>query len=71
MTDISQHVYKEGDKFYFDPEIYSDGIADKLSIDYEEGDMIKWEWENKKMLGTLRQVGHEVGLFLIQNVSNV
>ena len=71
MTDISHHVYKDGDKFYFDPENYSDNVADKLSIDYEDGDMIRWIWEKQRLIGTLRQVGHDVGLFHIQNVTIV
>lgn len=48
MTDISAFVYKDGDKFYFDPENYSGDTNKSLSIDYEDGDMIKWFWEIKK-----------------------
>lgn len=68
MTDISAFVYKDGDKFYFDPENYSGDTNKSLSIDYEDGDMIKWFWENQKMTGVLREEGHNVKLFVIRNV---
>lgn len=68
MTDTSAFVYKDGDKFYFDPENYSGDTNKSLSIDYEDGDMIKWIWEDQKMTGVLREEGHNVKLFVIKNV---
>lgn len=67
MSNLSAYVYKDGDKFYFDSENYTDKIQ-SLSIDYEDGDMVKWFWENKKMTGILREKGHNLGLFVIENV---
>ena len=67
MSDASAHVYKDGDKFYFDSENYNDSKA-LLSIQYEDGDMIKWTWEGKKMLGVLREQGTNLGLYSIENV---
>lgn len=67
MSDLSSFVYKEGEKFYFDSENYSEG-GTQLSISYEDGDMIKWKWKNKKMTGTIRETGYNLGLFLIENV---
>jgi|688.fasta_scaffold658562_1 hypothetical protein len=69
MTNISAYVYKDGDSFYFDSENYTDNIASSLSIDYEDGDMVKWVWEDKKMTGVLREEGRNLGLFKIQNAS--
>ncbi len=68
MTDLSAFVYKEGEKFYFDPENYTGDTNKNLSIDYEDGDMIRWEWENQKMVGTLREESSGVRLFVIKNV---
>ena len=70
MTNISDYVYKSGDQFYFDSENYNDD--DKLlSLEFEDGDTIKWTWENKKMLGTLREEGYGLGLFVLVNVSEI
>jgi hypothetical protein len=69
MTNISAFVYKDGETFYFDSENYSENINTKLSVDYEDGDFVKWDWEGKIMLGTLREVGKNLGLFLIEKVS--
>ena len=71
MTNISEYVYKDGDSFYFDSENYTDNISKSLSIDYEDGDMVKWVWENKKLMGTLREEGMNLGLFQIQNISEI
>jgi hypothetical protein len=67
MSNISQHVYKDGDKFYFDSENYNDAQA-LLSIQYEDGDMIKWSLEGKKMTGVLREEGTNLGLYRIEDV---
>lgn len=69
MTNISAYVYKDGDQFYFDSENYSDNIHNNLSISYEDGDMVKWVWENQKMMGILREEGRNLGLFAIENVT--
>ena len=69
MTNISAYVYKDGDKFYFDSENYTDNVHANLSIKYEDGDMVKWTWENQKMTGILREEGTNLGLFAIEDVS--
>lgn len=69
MTNISAYVYKDGDKFYFDSENYTDNLSTTLSIDYEDGDMVKWIWENKKMMGVLREEGRNLGLFVIEEIA--
>lgn len=69
MTNITKYVYKEEDRFYFDPENYTDG-TDRLTINYEDGDYVKWQWEGKTLFGTLREEGHNIGLFVIVNVQD-
>jgi hypothetical protein len=67
MSNVASHIYIEGDKFFFDSEIYTqDGPA--KTLDYEDGDMIKWVWEGKKMMGILRDNNVNLGLFSIENV---
>ena len=67
MTNLTDYVYKDGDKFYFDSENYNEDGA-LLMIDFEDGDMIKWVWEGVKLIGTLREEGYNLGLFSIENV---
>jgi len=71
MTDISAYIYKDGDKFYFDPVNYTNDINKNLSIGYEDGDMVKWVWENNKLTGILREEGVGVNLFVIKNVKTI
>lgn len=71
MTNISAFVYKDGDRFYFDPENYSGDISQNLSIDFEDGDMIKWDWEGKKMYGVLREPMSGLNVFHITNVKTI
>ena len=68
MSDTSAHVYTEGGKFYFDSEIYTEDGPLKM-LDYEDGDMIKWVWEGKKMTGILRDENTDLGLFVIERVT--
>lgn len=68
MSDVTFHIYMEGDKFFFDSEIYTED-GPKKTLDYEDGDMIKWNWEGKKMAGTLREKNTDLGLFAIENVA--
>lgn len=58
----------EGNKFFFDSEVYTEDGPKKM-LDYEDGDMIKWVWEGKKMSGILRDENTDLGLFSIENVS--
>jgi hypothetical protein len=69
MINLTNYVYQDGDnKFYFDSENYANEES-ILSIGFEDGDMIKWIWEGKKMFGTLREEGRNLGLFSIENVT--
>jgi len=69
MSSQSNNVYKDGNKFYFDPEIYTENALRDSSMEYEDGDMIKWVHEGAKMTGILRQVSHNSDLFEIQDVA--
>ena len=69
MTNISAFVYKDGEEFYFDPENYSENTEARLSVNYEDGDLVKWNWEGQVMMGTLREVGRELGLFVIEGIT--
>ena len=68
MSDATSHIYMEGNKFYFDSEIYTED-GPKKTLDYEDGDMIKWVWEGKKMTGIIRGSNTELGLFSVENVA--
>jgi hypothetical protein len=73
MLNLSEFIYKDGDQFYFDLECYSDGthLTIDKSLQFENGDTIKWNWEGNKMFGTLKKFSQNEELFLITNVSSV
>lgn len=68
MTDVTPYIYKDGNTFYFDPENYTGDSTKSLSIEYEDGDMIKWLWEGQTMTGVLRENGSNVNLFVLESV---
>lgn len=68
MSDATAHIYVEGGKFFFDSEVYTQDGPTKM-LDYEDGDMIKWVWEGKKMTGTLRNENADLGLFAVERVA--
>lgn len=65
---LEDHITQDGNTFYFDTESYEESQP-KLGIEYQDSDIIKWHWEGKKMTGTLRQIGFETGLFVIEKVT--
>lgn len=71
MSSQSNNVYKEGDKFYFDPEIYTEDALRDSSMEYEDGDMVKWTYEGVKMTGILRQIGYRLDLFEIEDATPI
>lgn len=70
MVSLDTFITQDGDTFYFDTETYEESQT-KLSIDYRDGDIIKWNWEGKRMIGTLRAVGYEGGLFALVKVKTL
>lgn len=68
MSKLLDHIYIERDKFFFDAEIYNEGMPSGF-LDYEDGDMIKWIWEGKKMTGILREENSNLNLFSIENIT--
>ena len=67
MSDLTPYIYEDGPNFYFDSENYNDPTH-QLSIKYEDGDMIKWKWNGKRMTGILREEGINLGLFKINHI---
>lgn len=65
--DLEKFITQDGNTFYFDTETYEENQT-KLTIDYQDGDIIKWKWDGKRMSGTLRNVGYEAGLFRLEKV---
>ncbi len=68
MNDLSLYVYKENETFYFDTENYTEDVSQTMNILYEDGDMICWIWEGKKMCGIIRKQGYSSSLFTIQKI---
>ena len=66
MADLASFIVQEGCVFYFDTEVYAEG-QQPLSIDYEDGDIICWKWEGKRLRGTLRKTTTK-GLFTLERV---
>jgi hypothetical protein len=68
MKDLSTHIFEENGVFYFDVENYNiDEAQSNNTIDYEDGDCIKWNWEGKRMMGTLRETPGNLGIFILEN----
>lgn len=71
MIDLSLYITKDGDHYYFDTEhsIDTEPLLPPLEIEYEDGDIIKWKWDGKKMFGTLRYIGPK--LFKIEKIKTL
>lgn len=65
MTKIDYFIIKENDVFYFDSETYNQVNED---IKMENGDMIKFNYENQKYMGKLVQICTRSGLMLINTL---
>jgi len=68
---LADHIYKEGDKYYFDTENYTDQTSLKLSLDYEDGDRIIWKTDGKKYSGVLHGMGTNNNLFIVEKVTEI
>ncbi len=64
MCTISSYINKEGEKYYLDVDNIDENERLK-GIEFSDGDIIKWFWENQKMIGKLRTIGYN--LFVIEN----
>ena len=69
MSDLSSFITKEKDTFYFDIGEVDKNDSRIDGIEYQPGDIIRWRWEGKKYTGTLRQMGYNNDLFVLQNVT--
>jgi hypothetical protein len=66
--DISSYISKDGESYYLDVDSMSEN--ERLSgIVFEDGDIIKWFWEEQRMIGKLRTAGYN--LFFIENAKPV
>ena len=68
MINLSNFIFKDQNKFYFDPENYSGDTNDYHHLTFEDGDIIKWSWEGTKMYGTLRTENRHLNLFVLEKV---
>lgn len=68
MINLSNFIFKDEGKFYFDPENYSNTEAEEYQLTFEDGDVIKWNWEGTKMYGTLRSRNKNINLFVLEKV---
>lgn len=68
-SDVTKYVFKEQEEsniFFVDVEDYTEA-RDHLR-DYEDGDVVKWVWENNQYLGTLRAYGGtQTGIYIIKD----
>lgn len=71
MINLSNFIFKDGNKFYFDPENYTNDEAGNPQLTFEDGDMIKWKWEGSTMVGTLRSENRNVNLFVLEKVTTI
>jgi hypothetical protein len=70
--EISKHVYKDtvSEAFFVDIEDYTEN-GYRLQ-GYEDGDIVKWEWEGIRYIGTLRHYGCSTnGIFIIKDAKKL
>lgn len=68
MINLSNFIFEDKGKFYFDPENYSNSEIEDHQLTFEDGDIIKWTWEGKRMFGTLRSENSNINLFVLEKV---
>ena len=71
MRNLEKYIYRDGVTFYLDTENYGAEITERLGINFESGDIVKWKWDDKRLTGKLRQVGGDNELFEITNVGEL
>jgi hypothetical protein len=68
MLNIDKFVIKENGRFFLDLEEWKNDT----DISVEDGDMIRFSFENKKYIGTIRKIGSlKESLFEFINVKEV
>lgn len=67
MTKIDSFIIKENNIFYFDSETYNQVSQD---IKMENGDIIKFSYDNQKYIGKLVELSIKNGLMLINILSD-
>lgn len=68
MLNIDKFLIKENDRFFLDLEEWKNDT----DISIEDGDMIRFSFENKKYIGTVKKIGSlQESLFEFINVKEV
>lgn len=72
-SDITKYVYKEDENsniFFVDTEDYTE--CGQHLQGYEDGDIVRWSWENIKFYGTLRPYGNvSNGIYIISDAKKI
>jgi hypothetical protein len=72
-SDLSKYIFKENDKnnvFFVDIEDYSE--QGEHLCGYEDGDIVRWTWEEQNYIGTLRTYGGTTtGIFVIKDAKKI
>lgn len=72
-SDITKYVYKENENssiFFVDTEDYTE--SGQHLQGYEDGDVVKWTWENCRYYGTLRSYGNSNnGIYIISDAKKL
>lgn len=71
MISLEPYIAKDGDTFYLDVSEIDKNAPEFQGIVYEDTDKIRWKWENKKYIGTLKQVGYNKELFVLRDVKEL
>jgi hypothetical protein len=64
MINIDEFVVKENGRFFVDLEVWKYGNG----ISVEDGDRIKFSYDDKKYLGTLNRMGSDENLFELKDI---
>lgn len=67
MLKLDEFVVKENDKFFIDFQEYKN----KDGISYEDGDMIKFTFDNIKYIGTLFKMNNDESFFEIKKIKEL
>ena len=68
---LSDYIYKEGDRYYLDTENYTDNNSLRISLDFEDGDKIIWKVDGNRYSGILREIDIKSGLFSVETVTKL
>ena len=67
MVKIDDFIIKENDRFFVDFEEWKNGNG----VSFEDGDLIRFTFDNVKYIGTLVKQGKEENIFEIKKIREV